>query len=54
MSAQKALLRFRSLNQTPELEFAIGFARSNTELKQSIYEALVASLLRLQKLKPKE
>ncbi len=38
---------------TPEAEFAIGFAQSQIQMKQGHYESALASLLRLQKLKPK-
>ena len=48
----KALLR--SAHQvTPEADFAIGFAQSQIQIKQEHYEGALASLLRLQKLKPK-
>ncbi|RBP82390.1 heme biosynthesis protein HemY [Marinomonas rhizomae] len=48
----KALLR--SAHQSaPEAEFAIGFAQSQIQIKQEHYEGALASLLRLQKLKPK-
>ncbi|NLQ19017.1 heme biosynthesis protein HemY [Marinomonas sp. M1K-6] len=48
----KALLR-SAHKSTPEAEFAIGFAQSQIQLKQGHYEGALASLLRLQKLKPK-
>jgi len=38
---------------TPQAEFAIGFAQSQIQMKQGHYESALASLLRLQKLKPK-
>lgn len=48
----KALLR-AAHKSTPEAEFAIGFAQSQIQIKQEHYEGALASLLRLQKLKPK-
>lgn len=48
----KALLR-SAHKSTPEAEFAIGFAQSQIQIKQHHYEGALASLLRLQKLKPK-
>ena len=48
----KALLRLAH-QSTPEAEFAIGFAQSQIQIKQQHYEGALASLLRLQKLKPK-
>ncbi|TYL48634.1 heme biosynthesis protein HemY [Marinomonas sp. IMCC 4694] len=48
----KALLR-SAHKSTPEAEFAIGFAQSQIQIKQGHYEGALASLLRLQKLKPK-
>lgn len=48
----KALLR-SAHKSTPEAEFAIGFAQSQIQIKQEHYEGALASLLRLQKLKPK-
>lgn len=48
----KALLR-SAHKSTPEAEFAIGFAQSQIQMKQGHYESALASLLRLQKLKPK-
>jgi HemY protein len=48
----KALLR-SAHKSTPEAEFAIGFAQSQIQMKQQHYEGALASLLRLQKLKPK-
>ncbi|PYF77969.1 MULTISPECIES: heme biosynthesis HemY N-terminal domain-containing protein [Marinomonas] len=48
----KALLRLAH-KSTPEAEFAIGFAQSQIQIKQEHYEGALASLLRLQKLKPK-
>ncbi|BDX01960.1 heme biosynthesis protein HemY [Marinomonas pontica] len=48
----KALLR-SAHKSTPEAEFAIGFAQSQLQIKQEHYEGALASLLRLQKLKPK-
>jgi HemY protein len=48
----KALLR-SAHKSTPEAEFAIGFAQSQIQIKQQHYEGALASLLRLQKLKPK-
>ena len=48
----KALLR-AAHKSAPEAEFAIGFAQSQIQIKQEHYEGALASLLRLQKLKPK-
>lgn len=48
----KALLR-TAHQSTPEAEFAIGFAQSQIQIRQKHYEGALASLLRLQKLKPK-
>lgn len=48
----KALLR-SAHKSTPEAEFAISFAQSQIQMKQGHYESALASLLRLQKLKPK-
>lgn len=48
----KTLLR-SAHKSTPEAEFAIGFAQSQIQMKQGHYESALASLLRLQKLKPK-
>lgn len=48
----KALLRIAH-QSTPEAEFAIGFAQSQIQIRQKHYEGALASLLRLQKLKPK-
>ncbi|WP_249422171.1 heme biosynthesis protein HemY [Marinomonas lutimaris] len=49
----KALLLRSAHKSTPEAEFAIGFAQSQIQMKQQHYEGALASLLRLQKLKPK-
>ena len=48
----KALLR-SAHKSAPEAEFAVGFAQSQIQIKQEHYEGALASLLRLQKLKPK-
>jgi len=48
----KALLR-TAHQSTPEAEFAIGFAQSQIQIRQKHYEGALASLLRLQKIKPK-
>ncbi|MGR0280432.1 heme biosynthesis HemY N-terminal domain-containing protein [Marinomonas dokdonensis] len=48
----KSLLR-NAHQATPEAEFAIGFAQSQIQMRQKHYESALASLLRLQKLKPK-
>lgn len=48
----KALLR-SAHQSTPEAEFAIGFAQSQIQMRQGQYEGALASLLSLQKLKPK-
>ncbi|MBJ7538295.1 heme biosynthesis HemY N-terminal domain-containing protein [Marinomonas transparens] len=48
----KALLR-SAHKATPEADFAIGFAQSQIQMRQGHYEGALASLLRLQKLKPK-
>jgi len=48
----KSLLR-SAHKSTPEAEFAIGFAQSQIQIKQEHFEGALASLLRLQKLKPK-
>ncbi|MEL0624625.1 heme biosynthesis HemY N-terminal domain-containing protein [Marinomonas arenicola] len=48
----KTLLR-TAHQSTPEAEFAIGFAQSQIQMRQGHYEGALASLLRLQKLKPK-
>ncbi|QUX97000.1 heme biosynthesis protein HemY [Marinomonas sp. CT5] len=48
----KSLLRLAH-KSAPQAEFAIGFAQSQIQIKQEHYEGALASLLRLQKLKPK-
>lgn len=48
----KALLR-TAHKSSPEAEFAIGFAQSQIQMRQGHYEGALASLIRLQKLKPK-
>ncbi|GAB3478635.1 heme biosynthesis HemY N-terminal domain-containing protein [Marinomonas epiphytica] len=48
----KSLLR-SAHQKTPEAEFAISFAQSQIQMRQKHYESALASLLRLQKLKPK-
>ncbi|ADZ92178.1 heme biosynthesis HemY N-terminal domain-containing protein [Marinomonas mediterranea] len=48
----KELLRIAH-KSAPEAEFAIGFAQSQIQVKQGHYESALATLLRLNKLKPK-
>ncbi|TDO96483.1 heme biosynthesis HemY N-terminal domain-containing protein [Marinomonas balearica] len=48
----KELLRIAH-QSAPEAEFAIGFAQSQIQVKQGHYESALATLLRLNKLKPK-
>lgn len=48
----KALLR-TAHQSAPQAEFAISFAQSQIQMRQGHYEGALASLLRLQKLKPK-